>query len=217
VAGCRCSALALGTDSSPLGWRRRSQQGSGPREGACAVRLTVVDSVCGAVALSTAENARLFAMVALAAADGAIACWNDKYYWNFWRPIDAVHEAAVDGNPETRADTSWKPLFDPATATVPALSTPAFPDHPSGHTCSSGATLHVLRDFFGTDKIAFDIVSPRFPTQPRHFERFSQALEEVIDARVWGGIHFHTADTQGAVIGKKIARWERGHYFQPID
>jgi hypothetical protein len=51
-----------------------------------------------------------------------------------------------------------------------------------------------LQDFFGTDGIAFDVASPRFPDQPRHFARFSQVLEEVIDARVWGGIHFRTAD-----------------------
>jgi hypothetical protein len=165
--------------------------------------------------LSTADNARLFAMVSLAEADGAIGCWNDKYYWNFWRPIDAIHEAASDGNRATRADPTWKALFDPATATVPPLSTPGFPDHPSGHSCVTGATLDVMQDFFGTDRIAFDIVSSRFPTQPRHYERFSQALQEVVDARVWGGIHFRTADTQGARLGKKVARWERRHYFQP--
>jgi hypothetical protein len=176
----------------------------------------VMRSLSARFGLSTAENARLFAMVSLAAADGAIACWNDKYYWNFWRPIDAIHEAASDGNPKTQADPNWKPLFDPSTPTVPALSTPAFPDHPSGHSCVSSASLNAMKDFFGTDKIAFDIVSPRFPTQPRHYDRFSLALKEVIDARVWGGIHFRTADEQGAVIGKKVAHWERKHYFQRV-
>src|SRR6266446_336884 len=166
--------------------------------------------------LSTAQNARLFAMASLAAADGAIACWNDKYYWNFWRPIDAIHEAASDDNPSTEADPSWKPLFDPSAPTVPALSTPAFPDHPSGHSCVSSAALNAMQEFFGTDKIEFDIVSSRFPAQPRHFRRFSDALKEVIDARVWGGIHFRTADTAGAVIGKKVAKWERKHFFQPV-
>jgi hypothetical protein len=175
----------------------------------------VMRSLSARFGLTTAENARLFAMTSLAAADGAIGCWNDKYVWNFWRPIDAIHEAASDGNPRTTADPDWKPLFDPSTPTVPALSTPAFPDHPSGHSCVSSATLHAMQDFFGTDKIGFDIVSSRFPGQPRHFDRFSDALKEVIDARVWGGIHFRTADTQGAALGKKVAHWERKHYFQP--
>jgi hypothetical protein len=168
-------------------------------------------------ALTTAENARLFAMVSFAAADGAIACWNDKYYWRFWRPIDAIRGAEADGNPDTSADTSWKALFDPATVTTPPLATPGFPDHPSGHSCVSSASLEAMQEFFGTDKIAFDMVSSRFPTQPRHFERFSDALKEVIDARVWGGIHFRTADMQGKVIGKKVAQWERKHFFQPVD
>ena len=169
--------------------------------------------------LTTAENARLFAMVSLAAADGAIGCWNDKYYWNFWRPIDAIRLAESDGNSATEEDAGWKPLFSPETVTTPALATPNFPDHPSGHSCVSSAVLHAMQEFFGTDKIEFDIVSSRFPGTPaqtRHFERFSHALKEVIDSRVWGGIHFRTADTQGAVIGKKVAHWERKHYFRPV-
>jgi hypothetical protein len=167
--------------------------------------------------LTTAENARLFAMVSLAAADGAIACWNDKYYWNFWRPIDAIHEADFDGNRRTDGDPGWKPLFDPSTATAPPLSTPAFPDHPSGHSCVSSATLNAMEDFFGKKKIEFDILSSRFPTQPRHYTSFADALQEVVDARVWGGIHFRTADEQGAKIGKGVAKWERKHFFRRVD
>jgi hypothetical protein len=167
--------------------------------------------------LDTVEEARLLAMVNLAAADGAIACWNDKYYWNFWRPMAAIREADTDGNPDTLADAAWKPLFDPSTPTSPPLVTPPFPDHPAGHGCVSGAVLHTAQDFFGTDKISFDVYSSRFPGQPRHFNRLSAALKEIIDARVWGGIHFRTADVQGAVIGKKVAHWLDTHYFQTND
>ena len=177
----------------------------------------VMKSLSGRFHLTTAENARLFAMVSLASADGAIACWKDKYYWNFWRPIDAIHDTTPDGNAATTPDPNWKPLFDPSTNTTPPLSTPAFPDHPSGHGCVSSAALNAMQDFFGTDKIAFDVVSSRFgQAHPRHFERFSLALKEIIDARVWGGIHFRTADVQGTVIGKKVAHWEQKHYFQPV-
>jgi hypothetical protein len=93
------------------------------------------------------------------------------------------------------------------------------PDHPSGHGCISAAILHTMRGFFGTDRIAFDVVSSRFPGTPaqtRHFDRFSHAIQEVIDARVWGGIHFRTANTQGAVIGRKVAAWQHRHYFRPV-
>jgi hypothetical protein len=164
--------------------------------------------------LNTASRARLFGAAWLAAADGAISCWNDKYYWNFWRPEPAIREAGTDGNPDTVADPTWLPLFQPSVGA--GLSTPAFPEHPSGHGCVSGALLNATQDILGTDKVAFDVHSSRFPGQPRHFDMLSQATKEIIDARVWGGIHFRTADVQGVVIGKKVAHYLRKHYLQPV-
>jgi PAP2 superfamily len=165
------------------------------------------------------DSARLFAMTNLAAADGSIGCWNDKAYWSFWRPITAIREAASDGNPATEADPNWVPLFDPSVpVSGPPLVTPGFPDHPAGHTCISGATVHALQAFFGTDKVSFTATSNKCSPAPcpsRSFDRFSDALKEIIDARVWGGIHFRTADVQGAVLGKKVARYMEKHYFQP--
>jgi hypothetical protein len=170
--------------------------------------------------LDIVDSARLFAMTNLAAADGSIGCWNDKAYWSFWRPITAIREAASDGNPATEADPSWLPLFDPSVpVSGPPLVTPGFPDHPAGHTCISGATVHALQAFFGTDKVAFTAVSNKClpaPCPARSFDRFSDALKEIIDARVWGGIHFRTADMQGAVLGKKVAHYMEQHYFQPV-
>ena len=171
--------------------------------------------------LDVVESARLYAMTNLAGADGAIGCWNDKWRWSFWRPITAIRLAADDGNPATEADPAWVPLFDP---TVPvsgaSLVTPGFPDHPSGHTCISGAVVDALQTFFGTDKISFAATSTKCfpsPCPARSFSRFSEALKEIIDARVWGGIHFRTADVQGAVMGKKIGAYLEKHYFQPVD
>lgn len=165
--------------------------------------------------VGVADAARLLAMINLSAADGAIACWNDKNYWNFWRPITAIREGDSDGNPATVGDPTWQSLFDPSTPTVPALATPPFPDHPSGHGCVSGAVLGATASFFGTDKVAITMRSGRFPGQPRSFDRLSDALDEIIDARVWGGIHFRTADVVGAVIGKKVVHWMDRNYFQP--
>ena len=171
-------------------------------------------SAPGRFGLDTADQARLYAMINLAAADGAIACWNDKYRWNFWRPRAAIREADTDGNPRTIADPNWESLFHPSMGA--GLTTPPFPDHPSGHGCVSGATLETFREFFGTDKVAFDIHSSRFPGQPRSFQRFSQTIEEIVDARVWGGIHFRTADVEGAAIGRKVAHLLRQNYFEPV-
>jgi hypothetical protein len=167
--------------------------------------------------LKIAQSARLFAMSNMAGADAAIGCWNDKYYWQFWRPITAIREANSDGNLATQADATWVPLFDPATPVFnpPSLVTPPFPDHPSGHTCGTAAFMRTMHNFFGTDKIAFTATSNKSGTT-RSFDRLSSALKEVIDARVWAGIHFRTADTQGAVLGNNVARHLKKHYFQPV-
>jgi hypothetical protein len=167
--------------------------------------------------LNIVDSARLFAMENLAGADASIGCWNDKYYWQFWRPITAIREADTDGNPHTVADPTWLPLFDPTTPVCnpPALFTPPFPDHPSGHASNTGAFVHTLRNFFRTDKIAFSAFSNKSCTT-RSFCRFSDMLDEVIDARVWAGIHFRTADVQGAVLGQKVAHYLETHYFQPV-
>jgi len=167
--------------------------------------------------LDIVDTARLFAMENLAAADASIGCWNDKYYWQFWRPITAIREADTDGNPATGADPTWLPMFDPATPVCnpPLLVTPPFPDHPSGHACNTSAFVHTLQNFFGTDRIAVSVFSNKSCTW-RSFDRFSDILKEVIDARVWAGIHFRTADTQGAVLGKKVAHYLKRHYFQPV-
>jgi hypothetical protein len=164
-------------------------------------------------------SARLFAIADLAAADAAIGCWNNKYYWNFWRPITAIREGDNDGNPATQGDPNWTPLFDPTVPVTGAkLVTPGFPDHPAGHGCVTGTYVHVLRNFFGTDKVTFTATSNKClpaPCTPRTFDRFSAALQEVIGARVWGGIHFRSAVVQGGVLGNKVAHYEQKHFFQP--
>ena len=156
--------------------------------------------------LSLAEDARLFAMFQLASADANISCWNDKAYWSFWRPITAIRLADTDGNPATEADPAWAPLF----------ATPPFPDHPSGHSCGSGAIVGALENFFGTDKIPFTAFGAGSGTS-RSYTRLSETIKEIIDARIYSGIHFRAADEQGAIIGKKAAHWEQKHYFQPVN
>jgi hypothetical protein len=178
--------------------------------------------LAGRFGLDGADQARLYAEINLVAADAATVCWNNKYYFKFWRPRAAIREADTDPNPATIADPNWEPLFSSATPTTPALVTPPFPDYPSGHGCLSGAVLDTMADFFGTDKPdgGLTLVSGRtlggVPIAPRQFDRFSQVRKEIIDARVWGGIHFRTADVHGTVIGKKVAHWLEKHYFQPL-
>jgi len=151
------------------------------------------------------DSALLFAMMNLSGADSAINGWNDKYYWDFWRPWTAIRQADKDGNPDTEPDPSWTPLL-----------TAPYPEHPSGHLSLDGAHLEVLQMFFGTDKIGFDVKSSQFGGETRHFNRFSDALKQIIDARIWAGLHFRTADIQAQILGRKVADYMAKHYFQPV-
>jgi hypothetical protein len=155
--------------------------------------------------LGVADNSRLFAMLYLTAADAGIRCWDQKARWLFWRPITAIRAAETDGNPATEPDPTW-------TSLIPA---PPYPDHPSGLLCFNGSIAQTLRQFFGTNRIAFSVTSANSGTT-RSYTRLSQATREAINARVWSGIHFRKADRQGARIGKQVARYCAKHYFHPI-
>ena len=171
----------------------------------------VARDLIGRDEVNIADSARLLAMTNLSAADAHINCWNDKYYWDFWRPWNAIPRAAEDGNPATTAEAGWT-----------ALLTAPYPDHPSGHLCDDGAHVAVLRMFFG-DVIdgGYQITSASpflAPTDPktRTFGSFSQALAEVIEARIWAGLHFRTADVQAEQLGRNVANYMAANYFQPV-
>jgi hypothetical protein len=150
------------------------------------------------------DSALLFAQLNLSGADAAISCWYEKYDWDFWRPWQAIHEADRDGNPATEPDPSWT-----------ALLTAPYPEHPSGHLSLDSAHLKTLQMFFGTDEVGFDVTSSRFDGETRHFDRFSQPLEEIINARIWAGLHYRTADVQAQMLGGTIVDYMTDNYFQP--
>lgn len=155
--------------------------------------------------LSTTDAARTFAMAALAGADSAIACWDDKAHHAFWRPVTAIHAAAADRNPRTQADAGWKALLD----------TPPFPEHPSGHACIGAGVFGATAQALGSDRIAFSLRSPASGAT-RRFERLSQAVDEIGEARIFAGAHFRTASDQGAAIGRGVVRALRESHLQPL-
>jgi hypothetical protein len=164
----------------------------------------VADDLAESRSMSMIDSARLLAMQNLAAADTHINCWNDKYYWDFWRPWNAIRLADTDGNPATQADPSWA-----------ALLTAPYPDHPAGHLCADGAHLRVLQMFFGDD-VHFGVTSSRFGGETRFFDHFSQPLAEIVEARIWAGLHFRTADVQAHQLGENVAEYMAANYFQPV-
>jgi hypothetical protein len=173
--------------------------------------------------LGVSDSARLFAMVDLSAADAIINTWNDKYHYNFWRPITAIRQGDTDDNADTVADATWTPLFSagfPTSPPLPAsplpiggvggpLGTPPYPDHPSGATAYASASMHGLASFFGSDEMSpgFYLTSGRYPEEQRLFSRFSDVTNEILEARIWAGIHFRNPDVQAANLGREVEHY----------
>jgi membrane-associated phospholipid phosphatase len=157
--------------------------------------------------LSFSENAHLFAQLNLTMADAAIACWDAKYRFVFWRPITAIRGGDTDGNDETAVDTTWTPWLD----ALPS-GTPAHPEYPSGHSTVSGAAAFVLEAAFG-DNTPFTVTSEvhMVKTNPRSFSSFSAATAEIADARVFGGIHYRNSCVQGNTVGRAVADYVLSH------
>ena len=152
--------------------------------------------------LSLAASARAAALFYLAAADSSIACWDAKYFYNYWRPLAAIVNGEADGNEATAGDPAWRPL----------LPTPPHPDYLSGHATNSAAMANVLGLIFGdAPGFVIEATSPQNAGFVRHWERFSDGVREVIDARVYSGIHFRTADEAGARVGRQVSQFVMTH------
>ena len=144
--------------------------------------------------LSLSENARLFALLSMASADSQIIAFAEKYNRPHWRPITAIRAAADLNMAALKGDIGWEPL----------LVTPPHPEYPSAHAMFSGAAEAVLRGFFGNDEVDVSVTAPGPFGVTRTYRKFSELTEEVDNARVWGGIHFRSADVDGSEIGRKI-------------
>jgi hypothetical protein len=156
--------------------------------------------------LDLSSSARTLALVYLAAADASIACWHTKYSVNFWRPMTAIHNGDADDNERTTADSAWAPLFP----------TPQHPEYVSGHSTNSSAMATVLMTLFGDKRDApLVALSPTNPGFERHWTYVSEGIEEVMDARVFGGMHYRFSNEDGARLGRQIAQYVVSHSLRP--
>jgi hypothetical protein len=159
--------------------------------------------------MDISDSARLFAAVDMGFADSVIAIWDAKFHYGFWRPITAIQLADQDGNAATVQDPTWEPL----------LITPPYPDYPSGLCSIVGVLSRVLSRTLGGGRVDLNITSidsdPPGSPVTRHYELAADLNRDAIDARVWGGIHFRTADVVANGIGTRIGDWALDHYFAP--
>ena len=156
--------------------------------------------------MNLSETARAMALFYLAASDASVACWEAKYVYNFWRPQAAIRRGDEDGNDATIGDPTW----------TPRIGTPPHPDYVSGHAANSGAMAFVLAQLFGESPgYMIEGSSSQNPGFLRRWLTFSEGVKEVIDARVYSGIHFRTADEVGARLGRQVAQFIMTHALRP--
>jgi len=155
--------------------------------------------------LSLQDTARLFAMAYAASADGIIGCYNAKYHYSVWRPVTAIRNGDIDGNPDTIADAGWTPL----------ATTPAHPEYPSAHSCLTGALADILKSYFGTPNFQISLFSPA--TNTTHtFNNIRDWQTEMEFARIYAGFHYHFSVVQGLTLGHKVAHHLVHNYFRPV-
>jgi len=157
--------------------------------------LLIAQGVSQTNHLTLQQNARLFALLSITAADAAITSWDNKYYYNCWRPITGIQHADLDGNPQTAADTAWQPL----------LATPPFPAYSSAHSTFSAAEAKILELFFATDAMAFTTTSDGVPGVQRSFTTFSQAAAEAGQSGIYGGTNWQFDNQVGLTSGRALA------------
>jgi hypothetical protein len=164
-----------------------------------AIWNNVLSQVLATRNLDLSATARIFALFYLAAADASVACWEAKYFYNFWRPQPAIWSGDVDGNDLTEGEVTWAPF----------VATPPHPEYPSAHTTNSSAMATILGLEFDDNPGVPIVVTITGIT--RQWNSFSVGVDEVIDARVYSGIHFRTADEVGARLGRQVARFVSTH------
>jgi hypothetical protein len=156
--------------------------------------------------LDIVDAARMFAAVDMSVADALISVWRAKYDYGLWRPITAINLAGSDGNPATVADPNWTPL----------LTTPPYPEYPSGYNVVNSTVSHGLEDLFRTRHLQLTLNSTAVPGVTRVYDSGRILRRDVVAARVWLGIHFRFADTAAREMGRRLTAWTLDHYFQPI-
>jgi hypothetical protein len=166
----------------------------------------VTRQVSAAKGLDLLDNARLFALSSMAAADAAIAIFDAKYAYGFWRPVTAIRNGDVDGNSATERDAGWEPL----------IATPMHPEYPCAHCIFQGSAAAVLRAQYGDVVPPFKLSSSTAPGVVRSYERLSDYVAEVVNGRIYEGVHYRASGEVGAEMGRQLGEYVVATQLRPL-
>jgi hypothetical protein len=152
-----------------------------------------------------AENARIFALLGMAIFDAMVACFDSKYFYDYWRPVTAIRLGHTDSNRDTDADANWAPF----------VFTPPFPSYPSGHASFGGAARRVLERMYGADRHEITLASPLVPDVVLHYTSWKQITDDIDDARIYGGVHYRFDQEEAARQGRQIGKHILRHLLRP--
>jgi hypothetical protein len=172
------------------------------------IQYAVVRGVAAARELTVVDSARLFALVASVRADTLIAVLDAKYHYNFWRPVTAIRNGDIDGNPTTERDVGWLPLE----------TTPPCPEYPCAFCAVSAGIGGVLEALFATPYIAkVALSSPTLPGVVRHWTNIRVLQQQAAEARIYAGLNYRFSTTVGEQMGRKIGHYAAENLLQPIE
>ena len=157
--------------------------------------------------MNRVQAAQALALSNLVTADAYIACFDGKYTYSAWRPYTAIRAGDTDGNPATIADPTWTPL----------VKTPNHPEYPANHACVTTSYATTIDHLLGPAHFSLTVTGTPASTEIRHYTSSAQLINEIANARIWGGVHFRFSTTAGTRIGLAVAHYDILHALQPDD
>ena len=158
--------------------------------------------------MSVADSARFMALYSAALTDAYTAVFDAKYHYEFWRPLTAIRNADIDGNPDTAPDAAWQPID----------ATPMHPEYPCAHCIESGAATAVVQGVLGSDTMPeVAITSISTPGVTHRWTSLTAFADEIAESRICAGFHYRFSTRVGTEMGRKIGAYVVEHILQPID
>jgi len=166
----------------------------------------VARQLVAAKQMSLIDSARFMALYTVALADAYIAVFDAKYHYEFWRPITAIRNGDIDGNPATELEATWQPIDN----------TPMHPEYPCAHCIQSAAATAVIAALLGTTDIPeIALTSLTAPGVAHRWTNLKAFTEEVADARIWAGFHYRFSTRVGTDMGRQVGEYVVKNVMQP--